>query len=462
MQSVIVVNQNIVPVTPILNPIPVLQRAKWSPSPSVESSPLFSLCGDWTAVSDTRVGTFRQKSVPVRRIIDQNGQFRVLCSEKAVNLQNLQLRMASDGRIQMYDPNCPSHSFFLLHQLASGLLQWANEFDPLHIVMWRSAPKTMSDDAFIRRLPSLTHQPASLPPSPMLRSLPSAPTMKHAASLPASPMLESLPPSPMLEAPSLSLPQLAPLVVAADSSFKSKPSNSGSRSSPVLQDDVLTQSNRQWMDESAFCSLSNISNEDNVEELPPLPPVLDQSRSRDSPVICGRSAALPEPPALSNYLSPMSAKTSGRRPRSHSFGSDTSVTSSGSRDSKQTLVTRVEPEVDALIGHLYAKESEYRNNQNGRFGPPVLRGRDVLFIPAKKHAALENVVDLIKTLMSKYAVKAAAKVCQKKKKRQKKGFLVYLKLASESEVESFLKHYYPSFSHNMLGVKKAIFQNSDS
>eukprot|EP00492_Amphilonche_elongata_P000370 TRINITY_DN119_c0_g2_i1.p2 TRINITY_DN119_c0_g2~~TRINITY_DN119_c0_g2_i1.p2 ORF type:complete len:88 (-),score=19.54 TRINITY_DN119_c0_g2_i1:319-582(-) len=82
--------------------------------------------------------------------------------------------------------------------------------------------------------------------------------------------------------------------------------------------------------------------------------------------------------------------------------------------------------------------------------------------PPKKQAALENVVDLIKTLMSKYSIKAASKVCQKKKKRQKKGFLVYLKLSSENEVESFLEHYYPSFSHNVLGVKKAVFQKSDS
>lgn len=216
------------------------------------------------------------------------------------------------------------------------------------------------------------------------------------------------------------------------------------------------------MDESAFRFESNISSEDKVDELPPLPLVPDRSRSKDSSVGCGCPAAQPEGPVLSNYLSPTSANTSGRRSRSHSFGSDTSATSTGSRDSKQTLVTRVEPEVDALIGHLYARESEYRNNQNGRFGPPVLRGRDVVFIPAKKQAALENVVDLIKTLMSKYSIKAASKVCQKKKKRQKKGFLVYLKLSSENEVESFLEHYYPSFSHTVLGVKKAVFQNSDS
>merc|ERR1719419_1679602 len=267
---------------------------------------------------------------------------------------------------------------------------------------------------------------ASLPPSPMLRSLPSAPLMKHAA---------SLPPPPMLEVPY--------------SSFELKPSNSGS-----LNDDVLlTPSNREWMDESAFRFESNISSEDKVDELPPLPLVPDRSQSNDSSVGCGCPATLPEAPGLSNYLTPTSANTSKRRSRSHSFGSDTSATSTGSRDSKQNLVTRVEPEVDELIGHLYARQSEYRNNQNGRYGPPVLRGRDVLFTPAKKQAALENVVDLIK---------AASKVCQKKKKRQKKGFLVYLKLSSENEVESFLEHYYPSFSHTVLGVKKAVFQNSDN
>lgn len=459
MQSVIVINKKMVSVTPILEPIPVvMQGTNWKPSPSVESSvsPLFPLCGDWTAVSDTRVGTFHQGNAPTRRIIEQNGQFRVLCSGKALNVQNLHLRMAGDGRVQMYDPNCPSHSFFLLHQLASGILQWANEFDPLHIIMWKSAPKTMSDSAFIKQLPSLIPEAASLPPSPMLRSFPSAPSMKHAVSLPPSPMLESASKS------ARALPEFVQLPVAADSSN----SNTSDRtSSLVLMDDIpvaQSTSNCQWMDESVFRSQSNISNEDQGEDLPPLPPVLNLNSSRSRVSSASRAyPTLSEPLTMSNYLSPTSAKQPGRRSRSQSVTSDTSAVSSGSRDSKQTLVTRVEPEVDALIGHLYAKEDEYKNNQNGRYGPPVLRGRDVLFIPAKKHAALENVVQMIRVLMSNYSIKAAAKVCQKKKKRQKKGFLVYLQMASENEVESFLTDYYPSFSQDVQGVKKAIFQKSD-
>merc|ERR1711928_294987 len=89
------------------------------------------------------------------------------------------------------------------------------------------------------------------------------------------------------------------------------------------------------------------------------------------------------------------------------------------RDSKQNLVTKVEPEVTALIGEYYAEEKDYRPNQKGRWGPPVLRGDDVLFIPAKKQAALENVVELIKVIKATSTILSASMVCQKKKKRQK-------------------------------------------
>jgi len=127
------------------------------------------------------------------------------------------------------------------------------------------------------------------------------------------------------------------------------------------------------------------------------------------------------------------------------------------RDSKQTLVNKVEPAVDELIGHLYAKKEDYRLNQSGRHGPPVLRGEDVLFIPAKKQAALENVVELIRHIQATCTVVAASKVCQKKKKRQKKGFLVYLQLASATQVKNFLRQGYPHFESTVQGVKTAIF-----
>lgn len=127
------------------------------------------------------------------------------------------------------------------------------------------------------------------------------------------------------------------------------------------------------------------------------------------------------------------------------------------RDSKQNLVNAVEPEVDARIGHLYAKKSDYRENRSGRVGPPVLRGDDVLFIPAKKQAALENIVELIHQVQGTSTIVAAAKVCQKKKKRQKKGFLVYLKLSSAEEVQNVLRNIYPQFASSVHGVKAAIF-----
>jgi len=128
------------------------------------------------------------------------------------------------------------------------------------------------------------------------------------------------------------------------------------------------------------------------------------------------------------------------------------------RDSKQNLVNKVEPMVDALIGDLYAKEEEYRANRNGRFGPPVLRGDDVLFIPAKKQISLENVVDFVEAIQSTSTIVAASKVCQKKKKRQKKGFLIYLKFASAQEAHNVLEHVYADFREKMPGVKHAIFE----
>jgi len=127
------------------------------------------------------------------------------------------------------------------------------------------------------------------------------------------------------------------------------------------------------------------------------------------------------------------------------------------RDSKQNLVTRVEPEVNDLIGEFYAEEKDYRHNQKGRWGPPVLRGEDVLFIPAKKQAALENVTELIKVVKATSTIRHASMVCQKKKKRQKKGFLVYLQLNSAEEVQAFLKGPYRRFQSTVQGVKTAVF-----
>jgi len=128
------------------------------------------------------------------------------------------------------------------------------------------------------------------------------------------------------------------------------------------------------------------------------------------------------------------------------------------RDSKQNLVNLVEPKVDEMLSRYYASKDQYQKNQNGRMGPPVLRGEDVLFIPAKKKAALENVISLLKKLRDfGCTITSATKVCQKKKKRQLKGFLIYIQLASKEEVQAFLDGPYLSFEDTMQGVKKAIF-----
>jgi len=128
------------------------------------------------------------------------------------------------------------------------------------------------------------------------------------------------------------------------------------------------------------------------------------------------------------------------------------------RDSKQNLVNLVEPKVDEMLSRYYASKDQYQKNQNGRMGPPVLRGEDVLFIPAKKKAALENVISLLQKLRDfGCTITSATKVCQKKKKRQLKGFLIYIQLASKEEVQAFLDGPYLSFEDTMQGVKKAIF-----
>jgi len=176
------------------------------------------------------------------------------------------------------------------------------------------------------------------------------------------------------------------------------------------------------------------------------------SRQRDSLVLPSvPSSVRSHRGSRSRESSPARSCASVPTPRSNSHLYD--------RDSKQNLVTKVEPEVTALIGEYYAEEKDYRPNQKGRWGPPVLRGDDVLFIPAKKQAALENVAELIKVVKATSTIKSASMVCQKKKKRQKKGFLVYLQLSSAEEVQTFLKGPYRRFDSTVQGVKTAVFTN---
>merc|ERR1719284_701316 len=121
-----------------------------------------------------------------------------------------------------------------------------------------------------------------------------------------------------------------------------------------------------------------------VDDFPALNEVDSRSRrqsfsrpKRDSLVIPAvPSSVRSHRGSRSRESSPARSCASVPTPRSNSHLYD--------RDSKQNLVTKVEPEVTALIGEYYAEEKDYRPNQKGRWGPPVLRGDDVLFIPAKK------------------------------------------------------------------------------
>lgn len=326
------------------------------------------LLGDWVAYADSKnpekYSNVNDANAPVKRIILQDGIYRVLFSDVSGAHQVVQVRLTEDGRIQLCDPSNPKYSFFLYGQLVLGRIQWQNERDPEHIVSWKTTSQV----------------------------------------LPLSEFWQSK--SPSKQCPSM--PQHSPVITR-------NRSHSRSRRCSFSRDLSRGRSFSKMLPPSDFTD-----------------PALQRSASYE-----GDNSRNPTPEPESPPQFPAMHK----------------------RDSKQALVNLIEPRVDKLIGDLYAKKEDYCPNQNGRVGPPVLRGQDVIFIPAKKQAALENVVELIEEIQSTCTIVAAAKVCQKKKKRQKKGFLVYLKLSSAEEVQDVLHGPYRLFQDTVQGVKPAIFEN---
>lgn len=378
---------------------PELTRTMSTPR-SQSPSLLHQLQGDWVAFADSRnpekYTNFNIAAAPVKRIMVHEGVCRVLFSELAGDrTQVYHLRMLPDSRVQLFSPTDSTYSFFLLGPLVPHCLQWQNEHDRNHIVSWKQIPQTLPNAHFWG-----TKTIPQIPSRPASQSLP----RDMAPVLLARSQSRSRRERPMRPEESLVMPPENPTFVhkLSHESLLSLPT---SDYLPNCSPTKSTASNLTYDVSSEFEPYSR--------EVTPDPTL---------------------PPAFPDMHKP-------------------------ERESKQRLVKEVEPLVDGLIGQWYADKQDWRENRNGRFGPPVLRGEDVLFIPAKKQSALENVVEFIEAIKDNCSIVASAKVCQKKKKRQKKGFLVYLKLASSEEVQSVLEGpYRHHFRDYIQGVKVAIFE----
>jgi len=380
-----------IPLTPILLPkfsnslnLPLVPVISLTPSPRASPSPprinvfpslsnsLSHFLGSYRTVSDSRSpGKYSDadSNSPVRSIVRENNTLRVIFSELNGEEQFAQIRVATDGRVQLFSTRYKEYSYFLVNtpEPVPELLRWQNEYDHEHFVDWRRINNRLKMADTAARSSSISVSPAG-----------------STSSIGTSFPFDNLPPADDLT---------------------------------LLEMD--SYSRRQ--------SLSRPTPKQRAS----IPAISDFQRSRE------------------NSPSPSMSSLSTPHSKPHLYD----------RDSKQNLVTRVEPEVTKLIGEYYADEKDYRPNQKGRWGPPVLRGDDVLFIPAKKQAALENVTELVKIVKATSTILSASMVCQKKKKRQKKGFLVYLQLSSAEEVQAFLKGPYRHFESTVQGVKTAVFAN---
>jgi len=403
------------PLGPIMVQLPPSPSPEWMAMPTLQQQPtsLPQLLGDWVTLKDSN--STRHKYVndatPVKRIFFEDGIYHVLFSELAGPDQTYQLQISSDGRPQLFSSSNPDYSFFLV-QGSPDLLSWQNEFNQRHMVTWQRVGTSFLTRDFLRR-DSLT--PKQSPRRDSRRSMSSHRSV-----------------SPMI------------LTRAPDSIPMQNPHLSSTRfSSGILSPPMPGNISSNELPQSCFFDFENAAplSLANTRSRPCSPSVSRQA----SPSPCRGFVELDDlpkvvdsrtqPPLESPVLSP--------------------------RNSKQNLVDRVEPEVDDLLSHKYATKADFRTNKSGRYGPPVLRGPDVLFIPAKKQLALENVLQLIKLVIDTCDVVAASKVCQKKKRRQKKGFLVYLQLGSEEQVQNFLRVHYPHFEKTVGGVKTAVFSHQD-
>jgi len=364
-------------------PLPLVPVISLTPSPRTSPSPprinafpsmsntLSHFLGAYYTVSDSRApGKYNNadsSNSPLRSVVNENNTLRVIFSELNDQNQFAQIRIAPDGRIQLFSTIYTEYSYFLVNtpEPVPELLRWQNEYDHEHFVDWRRINNRLKM-------------------------------------------------SDMVERSSASSNSVSPAGSTSGSSF--------------CFDDLPAEDFPALKEMESYSRRRSTSRPKRLSLHPTVP---DSVRSRQ-PSPTPSCVSIPTP-----------------RSKAHLYD----------RDSKQNLVTKVEPEVNTLIGEYYAEEKDYRLNQKGRWGPPVLRGDNVLFIPAKKQAALENVTELIKVVKATSTILSASMVCQKKKKRQKKGFLVYLQLSSAEEVQAFLKGPYRRFESTVQGVKTAVFAN---
>lgn len=368
---------------------------------------LTALTGDYVPVYDSLKGGVISASPSRGRKIAysfEDNSFRVIFQSRPNAV--FFLEETKDGRVKLASPSNPSYGFYLVSNF-NGLLHWQNVNDSNHIVHWQNTlilPTYSSPDVLVLpTLPTFSEQGSD--PSLTLNS----------GVLSLSPMLKSI---GLEESPSSdALYSQGPLLPSLHS---------------MHSVDSLIQP-----------SLLNMHSVDSLLQIPQGFPTMEKTSSLQM-----QSEKTEIPLKKRAHSISLPVVKDSKKSRSQTY----------ERDSKQNLVNLVEPKVDEMLSRYYASEDQYQKNQNGRMGPPVLRGEDVLFIPAKKKAALQNVVSLLEELRDfGCTITAATKVCQKKKKRQLKGFLIYIQLASKEEVQAFLDGPYRAFEDTMQGVKKAIF-----
>jgi len=122
---------------------------------------------------------------------------------------------------------------------------------------------------------------------------------------------------------------------------------------------------------------------------------------------------------------------------------------------KQNLCDQVEKQLEAIPGW------------DGVKSKMSYRGADVLFLQIKVPAALKQIVKMMEEIMElrdEHGIRQLQNLhmnVQLKKKKLKKGFLLYLKFKTEEQVEAIIKDVWPKYSA-IPRCEKAVFQKNTS
>jgi len=361
------------PLTPLLipqysNPMPVPQCTMLLPQPVISLTPspraspspprinvfpslsnsLSQFLGAYHTVSDSRTpGKYHNadsSTSPLRSIVSENNTFRVIFSELNGENQFAQIRIAQDGRIQLFSTIYKEYSYFLVNtpEPVPDLLRWQNEYDHEHFVDWRRINNRLKMGEMTERNSNCS-----------ISASPAGSTSSNGSSF-RFPAVDDI-------------PHLSEMDSYSRRHSFSRPKQSISR---PKRDSLV------------------------------LPMVPDSLRSQKG----SRSRESSPAPSCASVPTPHS--------KPHLYD----------RDSKQNLVTKVEPEVTALIGEYYAEEKDYRPNQKGRWGPPVLRGDDVLFIPAKKTSSFGECYGIDQNCQSDFNDNISINGLSKEEKTSKERF----------------------------------------